>query len=224
MTNTSRIKIVIADDHPIVRDGIRAIIRKQEDIEICGEAANGQELIEALKVNTPDVVLTDIKMPVLDGIEACRKIKAQFPDVGVVGLSMMDEQSIVLDMLDAGAKGYLLKNSSKEEIVQAIKVVSYGGIFFSESTAKCVIGLIAMSQHNPYRKIKTIQFTTQEIRVIRLICQQLTTKEIAHRLDLSPRTVEEHRYHIQDKIDAKNGVGIALYAVRHHLINLDEFI
>jgi DNA-binding NarL/FixJ family response regulator len=135
---------------------------------------------------------------------------------------MYDEDSLVMDMLDAGARGYLLKNAHREELVQAIKTVQAGGNYFSNATSKKLVSLIASGKHNPYQKNGTMPFTEQEMRIIKMICRQFTTKQIASELGLSPRTVEDYRHRIQEKTGARCAVGIALYAVKNNIVALNE--
>src|SRR5215207_1311812 len=117
------IRIVLADDHEIFRDGFKVMIKKQPSVQLVGEAANGEELIALTSQLRPDVIITDIKMPVMDGIEATKRLTADFPEIGIIALSMFDEENLIVEMLEAGAKGYLLKNAHKDEILEAIKTV-----------------------------------------------------------------------------------------------------
>ncbi len=129
------IRIVIADDHEIFRDGFRIMLKKQTDIELVGEAADGNELIEIVEAMKPDIVLTDIKMPILSGIEAARIIKKKYPTMRIIALSMFDDDNLIIDMLESGAKGYLLKNTSKSEIVDAINMVYNDQFYYCRSTS-----------------------------------------------------------------------------------------
>jgi DNA-binding NarL/FixJ family response regulator len=221
---TTRINIVVADDHPVYRDGFRFMVSKQKEknIRIAGEAANGEELLQLVEKTKPDIVVTDILMPVMNGIEATQKIREYFPGTRVLAISMSAEDSLVMDMFEAGAKGYLIKNASREEIIQSIEVVNQNGIYYSNATSKSLIARIINSDHNPYKKPKNISFSDREINIMRLMCRQMTTKEIASILQLSTRTVEDYRYKIQDKTGARCAIGIVLYAVRHGYVKWQE--
>lgn len=215
---TGDIKIIIADDHEMYRDGFRLMLTKQKDIQLVAEAENGRELLELVSLHKPDVVVTDIKMPLMDGIEATNKITAQFPDTGVIGLSMFDEDDLIIDMLEAGAKGYLLKNSGKEQIAEAIKTVYNGDVYYCKSTSKKLTGMIAKSKFNPYTKKPKVEFSDREKEIIELICKEMSNKEIAEKLFLSIRTVEGHRLNILDKMEVKNSVGVVIYAMKKGLV------
>lgn len=216
----SNIKIVIADDHGIFREGFKLLLKEQDVINLVGEAENGKELLQVVKDVQPDVVFVDIKMPVMDGIQACRNIKVNFPAVGMIALSMFNDDNLIIDMLEAGAKGYLLKNTNKEELIQATIAVYEGGTYYCGATSAKLQGMIAKSKFNPYRNQAAVKFTTRETDIIRMICQQLTNKEIAAILGLSYRTIETHRENIQEKIGAKNSIGVVLYAVKHQIFEI----
>jgi len=214
------IKIIIADDHEIFRDGLKLMLSKYPEIQIAGEAQNGSELIEMVNTHRPDVILTDIKMPVMDGVDAVKKIVAANKDAAVICLSMFDEDDLILDMMEAGAKGYLLKNSDKTEIIDAITTVYHGNYYYSKSTSHKMINLIAKSRFNPYSKKMRPEFSEREIEIIQLICNEHSNKEIGEKLFLSSRTVEGHRQRIMEKMDVKNSIGLVVYALKNELVKL----
>ncbi len=214
------IRILIADDHEIFRDGFKLMLSKQTDIELVGEAENGKELVELVSQRQPDVVITDIKMPVMDGIEAAAKIAELFPEIGIIGLSMFDEDDLIIDMLEAGAKGYLLKNTNKEQIIEAISTVFQGDPYYCRTTSHKLTNMIAKSKFNPYRKKAKVEFTDREKEIIQLISQEKTNKDIGDILFISPRTVEGHRVKIMEKVEVKNTVGLVVYAIKHGLLQV----
>lgn len=218
MATQPDIKIIIADDHEIFRDGFKLMLSGQPDIQLVGEAENGVELIQMVADKMPDVVVTDIKMPLMDGIEAAQKISEQFPGVGIVGLSMFDEDELIIDMLEAGAKGYLIKNANKEQIREAIRTVYDGDPYYCKTTSRKLTEMIAKSKYNPYKKKPKIEFTDREIEVIELVCREMSNKEIAEKLFLSIRTVEGLRLKISEKMNVKNPVGMVLYALKNGLV------
>lgn len=215
MEESTAIKVMIADDHEIYRDGLRLMLKKQPAVEWLGEAANGKELVEMIKVKKPDVVLLDILMPVKDGIETTRYLHRNYPDINVIALSMFNEENLVVDMLEAGAKGYMLKNADKEEIVEAIQSVCRQVPYYCKSTTSKLAMMIGRSRFNPFYKYDVSIFTPKEIEIIKLVCHEMTNKQIGEKLFISGRTVEGHRLKIQDKINVKSTAGIVIYAIKH---------
>ena len=211
------VKIVIADDHEIFRDGFKVMLKKQTEVEIVAEAENGRELVHLVSVHQPDVVITDIKMPLMDGVEATREIKKQWPHIEVIALSMFDEENLVVEMLEAGAKGYLLKNTHKAEVVQAVKAVYKHETYYCNHTSNKLAQMIAKSHFNPYKHVAKPAFNEKEKEIIKLICQELSNKEIAAQLGLSTRTIEGYREKILEKIEAKNIAGLVIYAIKNNL-------
>jgi DNA-binding NarL/FixJ family response regulator len=209
------IKVIIADDHEIFLDGLEALLKKQPDIEVVATASNGAELLRLAKELHPEVVMTDIKMPVQDGIEATKEMTRDLPYTGVIALSMFDEENLVVEMMEAGAKGYLLKNAHKQEIINAIQSVYKGQHYYCSRTSSKLIKMISNSGYRPNKKGEKPKLSEREISIIKLICQEHSTRDIADKLALSARTVEGYRVRIEEKINAKNMAGIVLYAVRH---------
>lgn len=212
-TNNS-ISVVIADDHEIFRDGLKLMLQKAENVNLVGEAGDGKELLALIESVRPAVVITDIKMPVMDGVEATKLIKERYPDTGVIALSMFDDEQLILEMLEAGAHGYLLKNSDKFEITDAIQTVYDGKQYYCKFTSGKLAKLIALSRNNAQKKKKEAEFTDKEKDIIRLICKEYTNKQIGEELFMSTRTVEGYRMKILEKMDAKNTVGIVIEAIR----------
>ena len=217
MPDHTPIRIVVADDHPIYRDGFRTMASKFPEIDFVGEAENGKELLELVNILKPHVILTDIKMPILDGIEATRELVRSDPAVCVIALSMFDEDNLIIEMLEAGAKGYLLKNANKNEVIEAIKSVYNGQTYYCRHTSAKLVGLIANSKFNPYKKLQKPLFTEKVLEVIRLVCDQLSNKEIAEKMNYSVRTVEAYREKIIEKMNVHNTAGIVVYAIKNSI-------
>jgi DNA-binding NarL/FixJ family response regulator len=217
-----KIRLVIADDNEFFRDGLKLMFEKKyrDVVEIAGSASNGSELLSITEATAPDIVLTDARMPKLSGLEAC-KVISKTTNSKVIALSHNDN-SLIYDMLDAGAKGYLLKNSSAEEIITAVREVNRGLTYYCNSTSKSLIKLIALSKHNSCEKSGPGNLSSREIEIIRLICKELTTKEISFKLNISDRTVEDCSKKIRAKINAKSLVGIALYAAKNNIISFED--
>lgn len=215
--STTAIKVIIADDHEIFRDGLKLMLQKQPDIIIMGEAGDGKELIELVKQNLPDVVITDVKMPNLDGVTATKHLTEHYPSIGIIALTMFDEEDLIVDMLEAGAKGYLLKNADKIEIIEAVHTVAGNEPHYCRLTSKKLAGMVAKSRFNLQLKTQKAEFNEREKEIIHYICEGLTSKEIGEKIFLSVRTVEGLRLKIIEKMNVKNTAGIIVYAIREHL-------
>lgn len=211
------IRLLLADDHEIFRDGFRVMLKKQQAVDLVGEAENGQQLIDLARELQPDVIITDIKMPVLDGIAATRQLVKELPDIGIIALSMFDEENLIADMLQAGAKGYLLKNAAKDEIVAAVQAVHKKQTYYCSLTSKKLANLLAASSFDPHKRVKAPEFTDKELQVIRYICEGLSSREIAQHLFLSVRSIEGYRERIQEKMNVHNTAGVVVYAIRHRI-------
>ncbi len=215
--STTAIKIVIADDHEIFRDGLKLMLQRQTDIIVAGEAADGKELIELVKHTLPDVIITDVKMPQLDGVAATKYLTEHYPSIGIIALTMFDEEDLIVDMLEAGAKGYLLKNADKTEIIEAVHTVANNEPHYCRLTSQKLAGMVAKSKFNWHLKKEKPEFNEREQEIIRYICEGLTNKEIGEKIFLSVRTVEGLRLKIIEKMNVKNTAGIIVYAIREHL-------
>lgn len=211
-----RIQLIIADDHEVYRDGLRFLLEKSAEFEIVGEASNGKELIAICEHATPDVILTDIMMPVMDGIQATAIIAKQFPTVKVIALSMFNQDNLVVDMLNAGAIGYLIKNAHKSEIIDAIHTVYRNSPYYCKSTSMKLARVIGRKMNGSKEKEK-IFFSQKELDIIRMICEEKTNKEMADELHLSSRTVEEYRVRMKEKMNVKGTTGIVIYAIQNGL-------
>jgi two-component system response regulator NreC len=218
------IRLVIADDHEIFRDGLALMLSKQEAVVLAGQAGDGEELLRLVADTRPDIVLTDIKMPRLGGIAAAKILLERYPNLKIIALSMFDEEALIVEMLEAGAKGYLLKNADKREILEAILTVHEGDIFYCKHTTAKLATLIVRSKLDFHKKFQEPLFTDREKEVIRLICRQHTAQEIGNLLFLSKRTVEGYRTRILEKMEVKNTAGVVIFALKHHLISESDIL
>ncbi len=212
----SPIRIIFADDHEVMRDGFQFMMSKQTDVVLVGEARHGEQLLLLAGQLKPDIVITDIQMPVMNGIEATAEIVKQFPAIGVIAFSMHNEESLIVDMLKAGAKGYILKSAGKEEVIAAVIAVYKGESYYCRETDRIISGMRAGNN------LKKTKFTETETTVIKLICQELSSLEIAHILNLSRRTIDGYREKILEKMRAKNTAGIVLYAIKNKIFEFKK--
>jgi DNA-binding NarL/FixJ family response regulator len=215
-----KLKVLLADDHEIYLDGLQAMLQKQPDIEVVGLASNGVECIRLAEDLQPDIILTDIMMPVMDGITSAKYLTEHHPRMNIIALSMFDQDNLIIDMLEAGAKGYLLKNAHKSEIMEAIHSVYKNIPYYCRSTTTRLARLIGQSRYNPKQFKEFISFSDREKEIIRLICEEKTTKEIAELLFMGSRTVEGYRIKILEKMQVHGVAGIVIYAIKHRLFEV----
>lgn len=213
----SKIRVLIADDHSIVREGVRMILNSQDDLQVVGEASTGREALEAARRLKPRVVVMDISMPDMNGIEATKKIRAELPDVQVLGLTMHEEDSYVFELLKAGAAGYVLKRAAAEDLVTAVRAAHQGQAFLYPSVAKMVVQDF-LQRATAHDKEALDGLTEREREVLTLIAEGLTNQEIAGRLYISIKTVQTHRAHIMEKLNLHDRTELVRYAIRKGLI------
>jgi DNA-binding NarL/FixJ family response regulator len=212
------IKILIADDHQMFIDGLKSILSQQKQCEIIAEANNGLEVLEQLNSHTIDVVLLDVNMPEMDGIAATKKIRELHPEVKVLMLTMFNTRDYIEKLLKAGAHGYILKNTGKEELIEAIEKVHSGESFFSEEVKlKIMEGL--QQKKKLEQDMFQIELTEREQQVLTLIVKEYTTNEIAEELFISPHTVETYRKNLTSKLPVKNIAGLVRYAIQMGLVD-----
>jgi DNA-binding NarL/FixJ family response regulator len=207
-----KIEVALVDDHQLFRSGINFIIDDTEDIEVAFEASNGQEFLNFLKEFQPDLVLMDINMPVLDGVEATRRALEQFPDLKVLVLSMFGEVDYYNTMIDLGVKGFILKDVDNEELIDAIRKIYKGGSYFSQEL------LLQLIKNKP--SDEAVDLTKREKEVLELICLGFSNQEISEKLFISQRTVERHRSSLLFKTDSKNSVSLVVYAIKSGLVKI----
>jgi len=213
-TGIQPIKILIADDHEIFRDGFRSLLQNETAFLLVAEASNGQNLINLARLNDPDVILMDIKMPGMNGIEATKILSKQYPRAAVIALTMCNEEHLIADMLAAGAKGYVLKDASKSEVIDAIKTVNKNGNYYCRSTTSKLTRLIANNEYNPDTNERKVPLSPRETQILVMICQQRSNKEISKKLNISVRTVEGFRTNLLIKTGSMNIAGMVLFAIR----------
>jgi DNA-binding NarL/FixJ family response regulator len=214
----ARLRILIAEDHTVVRQGLRRILQEQPGWEVVGEAANGRDAVRQTVRLKPDVAILDIAMPQLGGIEAARQINRRVPNVQIVILSMFSEEAYILRALEAGAHGYLLKDSADEDLVRAVSEIAQGRSFFSPLVARVVLDEHVRHAAEKGATDRYDSLSEREREVFQLMAEGHTNKEIAELLCISPGTVETHRAHIMHKLDLHSRAEAVLYAVRRGVI------
>ncbi|MDR6942254.1 response regulator transcription factor [Mucilaginibacter pocheonensis] len=213
------IKLGIVDDHKIFRNGLKATLEDCEDFNLILEASNGKELIGLLTDKVPDVLLMDIKMPEMDGIQTATYVHQHYKHVKILALSMFNEDKYIVDMMKAGASGYLLKNAEPEEIIEAISTVYHKGFYFNEHLSITLIKQLVVNDHAEISNNKA-DLNEREIEVLKLVCQECSNQEIADKIFLSVRTVEGYRARLFEKTCSKNLVGLVIYAIKRGIINV----
>lgn len=214
------IKISLVDDHKLFRSGINALLSSNGTYNVVSESDNGKAFIDIVEEVQPEIVLMDLEMPEMDGMETTKVLKAQYPDIKVIMISMHDDEKFIVHMMDIGARGYLLKNADPEEIELAINSVAETGYFFSDLVSRAMLqGLTKGGKVKPSFKPGN-DLSEREMEVLQLICREKTATEIGEELFISPRTVEGHRNNIILKTGARNTAGIVVFAMKNGLFEM----
>lgn len=219
---SQEIRVLIVDDHPLMRDGLSAMLRQMPEALEVGRASNGKEAVILAREKRPDIILMDIKMPEMNGIRAAREILNDNDSVGIIAISMYDDEETVTEMFYSGIRGYLLKSTTGQELMDAIRAVARGDEYFCAEASAALLRRLSRKNKNLQRQYRQGMFTVRELEVIRLLCNQKTTKEIADALFISERTVESVRLRIIQKMGVKNVVGIVVYALKNNIIDPGE--
>jgi two-component system response regulator NreC len=215
-----KIRVVIAEDHTIVRQGLTALLRSESDIEVVGEASDGLEAIELSKTKIPDVVLMDVAMRNLNGLDATRSIKKQFPEMKVLVLTMYDNEEMIFQILKAGASGYLVKDSAMTDLVSAIRAIHQGDSYLSPSISRKVIEEYIRRAEQGEKGCPDELLSSREREILQLIAEGNSIPQIASLLCISKKTVEAHKTHIMEKLNIHDKVGLIKYAIRVGLTKL----
>ncbi len=213
-------KILLVDDHKLIRDALKVYLENDEEFDITDEAGNGQEALVLLKSIRVDVVMLDINMPVMDGITCAKEIKALYPDIKILALSMYNDNQFIKQMLAAGAAGYILKNSGEEIIKTALRKVYNNETYYSAEVAETVMqSMLKGDVKRNSKLVVDLPLTNREKEVLRLIIKEYTNQEIAEELFISPRTVDAHKRNLLEKTGSKNIAGLVLYAIEKNLFD-----
>jgi len=222
MRTTTLISIIIADDHEIYLDGLAGFFNGQKQFRLLAQCRDGDQLVRAVQHHKPDVVVTDLNMPIVSGTEAIRRIQSSNPEVRVLALTIFDHEMMIVDALEAGARGYITKDSSKKQLFEAIETVYQNHPYYCRNTTAKLVRLISNSYFNPYDKEKKTLFTETEKKIIQLICEDKSVKEMSQALFLAERTVEKYRATVFNKMNVKTVAGVAIYAIKHRLYFVKE--
>ncbi|REG90481.1 response regulator transcription factor [Flavobacterium aquicola] len=216
------LKIILVDDEVLFRKGISFLLTREENIEVVFEASNGLELMEFLKGDNPkpDIIIMDLKMPFLNGIEATKIIRKDFPDIKIIALTSYDSKSFIANMIDVGAVSYLVKNTTPQELFATINEVAEKGFYYSDYVMDIIQNDIVANKKTKC-SFDTNFITSRELEVLQLICRQKSTIEIGEKLFISPRTVEGHRNNLLLKTESKNIAGLVVFAIQNELVSLD---
>lgn len=215
---TTQIKVAIADDHKIFRDGIKMALKEREFLKILWEAEDGKDLMHKLEVKQPDVLLMDIRMPELDGINAITLIKKHFEQVKIVVLTMYDDQEMITKMMEMGANAYLTKTTDPDEIYQAILTCMNDDFYFNDLVNKAVLLKLQHKKNVRQYYPTPVKFSEKELKILKCIAEDKTTEEISKDVFLSPRTIETIRQNMKQKVGAKTIAGLVMYAMRNKLL------
>lgn len=216
------IRVLIADDHPLLQNGLSVMLRNIPEVLEVGRASNGKEAVALAKEKKPDIILMDIKMPEMNGIQATREILKYNENIGIIAISMYDDEESVAEMFYSGIRGYLLKNTTADELKNAVLSVARGEEYFCTEASAALLRRLSRNNKNLRRELDNGLFNLRELEIIRLLCNQKTSREIADEMCLSERTIESIRIKLQQKMNVRNTVGIVVYAIKKGLVDLSE--
>jgi two-component system response regulator DegU len=211
------LKVAVVDDHKLFRKGLVAQLKEFPELTVAIEASNGEELLEQLEIQTVDVVLLDIQMPVMNGIETTEKLKVKYGDIKIIIITMHNDEGYIHQLINKGVNGFLLKDQSIEVVVDAVYDVMANDYYVNDKLP-CVIIKKATKSEKRSPMLRNVVFSEKELKIIRLICLELTNRQIADKLFVSVRTIDGHKQRILQKTKAKNVIGIVVYAHKHHLL------
>jgi two-component system response regulator NreC len=219
----SKIRVLLVDDHGVVRSGLRMLLENEQDIEIVGEASGGLQAIELVKQQRPDIVLMDVQMSDMNGIDATREIKRLYPETAVLTLTMYENEQYLLEMLKAGASGYIPKRAAPDELVEAIHTVQQGNVFLYPTVANLLVQNYLDMQDAIVEEDEGVDLlTSREREVLVLIAEGLTNPEIAQKLFISAKTVDRHRENMMQKLNVHSRIDLVKFAIKSELISLDD--
>jgi len=215
----NKIKIAIADDYKIFREGLKVGLSSDDALQVMMEADNGEDLLKGLETDTPDVILMDLKMPVMDGMEATKEVRKKYPSVKVLVVSMYDDDKFIIHLMENGANGYLLKNTEPDEIRRSIYAVHENGYYFNDLVNKALLKKLVLKNNLKPSFNQNVELSERELEVLKLICEEKTAGEIAKEIFLSPRSVEGIRQRLIEKVGVRNSAGLVMFAVKNGIVD-----
>lgn len=213
-----KIKIAIADDYKIFRDGIKVGLAADKNLQVILEADNGEELLKGLEKVQPDVIIMDLKMPIMDGMEATKEVRKRFDAIKVLVVTMYDDDKFIIHLMEMGANGYLLKNAESEEIRKSIYAVHENGYYFNDLVNKALLKKFVLKRNFKPSFNQDVEFTERELEVLKLICEEKTAAEIGKDIFLSPRSVEGIRQKLIEKVGVRNTAGLVMFALKNGIV------
>ncbi|HET6721913.1 MAG TPA: response regulator transcription factor [Chitinophagaceae bacterium] len=218
MSKEKKIRLAIADDYKIYREGLKKCIANDTSLEVIFEADNGEDLIAGFEKQLPDVVIMDLKMPIMDGMEATQIIRKKFPSVKVLVVTMYEDDKFIIHLMEIGANGYLLKNADPDEIRKSIYAVHENGYYFNDLVNKALLKKLVIKNNIKPSFNQNVEFSEREHEVLKLICEEKTAAEIAKEIFLSPRSVEGIRQRLIEKVGVRNTAGLVMFAIKNGIV------
>jgi DNA-binding NarL/FixJ family response regulator len=215
----SKIRIAIADDYKIFREGLKVGLSADDNMEVMLEADNGEDLLKALENAQPDVIIMDLKMPIMDGMEATKVVRKKYPSMKVLVVSMYEDDKFIIHLMENGANGYLLKNAEPEEIRRSIYAVHENGYYFNDLVNKALLKKLILKNNLKPSFNQNVELSERELEVLKLICEEKTASEIAREIFLSPRSVEGIRQRLIEKVGVRNSAGLVMFAVKSGIVD-----
>ena len=215
----SKIKIAIADDYKIFREGLKVGLSADSNMQIILEADNGEDLLKGLENISPDIILMDLKMPIMDGMEATKEVRKKYPGIKVLVVSMYDDDKFIIHLMEIGANGYLLKNAEPDEIRRSIYSVHENGYYFNDLVNKALLKKLVLKNNLKPSFNQNVELTERELQVLKLICEEKTAVEIGKEIFLSPRSVEGIRQRLIEKIGVRNTAGLVMFAAKNGMVD-----
>lgn len=213
-----KIKIAIADDYKIYRDGLKVGLAADSNMEVVLEADNGEDLLNGLEKSQPDVIIMDLKMPVMDGMEATKEVRKKFSGIKVLVVTMYEDDKFIIHLMENGANGYLLKNADSDEIRKSIYAVHENGYYFNDLVNRALLKKLVLKRDFKPSFNQDIDFTERELEVLKLICEEKTASEIGKEIFLSPRSVEGIRQRLIEKVGVRNTAGLVMFAIKNGIV------